>query len=808
MLDVPAAAETDFAETAARPPASAQPAAGAGVSQTAVSQTAASETAAPETAAFQTAAFQTAAFQPLASQPLSSRPLSSRPLDSELLGSEPLGSEPLGSEPLGSEPLDFRPLDSRPLDSEPLGAQSLGSRPLGAQPLDSSLPDGPPLDAPKKCPDALAAEITTLAGHLNAAQYRFLKLIDEFDRAQGWAGPGVRSLAHWLELKCGLGDLAAREKVRVARALRELPSIDAAFERGEISYSKVRAMTRVATPENEKDLLVIARHGTAEHMEKLVRVYRKYGQRADASPGETARRREERFYCFVEDDEMMVFGGRVSVEQGRLLIKALDAMVAEMEADEREAGEAETTGNVSAETSAAAAEPGVSAETSAVASEPSVSAETSAATTETIVSAETSAATTETIVSAETSAATTETIVSAGTSAAGSGAGGSSDTMATASGKNVSAETSEAASVPNVSAETSAGSSRASARSETTAPASGRNVSAETPVTGSVASGSSDALAAASGKDVSAGTSVPASVKNVSAETVSDGRTGVEPHEPDRPPLKPLRVRRATALAQIAEHYLATRRGGTGATPLKPSDAYQVFVHVNANDAHPDNRINGAHTTYMDDRRCVAPHVARQLACDASRRTVLENERGEVLNIGRRSRIVPWHIVHALRIRDGGCRFPGCNQHRWTDAHHIHHWADGGETSLENLVTLCRYHHRELHRDEYRIEHGADGELIFIDKWGEAMLQAIHPQFTEERGSGGVAGTAAPAAIAGTAGATHASTAADRCEHLQAEHRNRGVEIDESTAVRRWAGERMDYSTAVEWMQYADGVAI
>ena len=152
-------------------------------------------------------------------------------------------------------------------------------------------------------------------------------------------------------------------------------------------------------------------------------------------------------------------------------------------------------------------------------------------------------------------------------------------------------------------------------------------------------------------------------------------------------------------------------------------------MHVNANDAHPDNRINGAHTTYTDDRRCIAPHVARQLACDASRRTVLENERGEVLNIGRRSRIVPWHIAHALRIRDGGCRFPGCNQHRWTDAHHIHHWADGGGTSLENLVTLCRYHHRELHRDEYHIEHGADGELIFMDAQHRAIPPAIHPQF-------------------------------------------------------------------------------
>ena len=280
-------------------------------------------------------------------------------------------------------------------------------------------------------------------------------------------------------------------------------------------------------------------------------------------------------------------------------------------------------------------------------------------------------------------------------------------------------------------------------------------------------------------------------------------------------------MRRATALAQIAEHYLATRSRGTGATPLRSSDAYQVFVHVNANDAHPDNRINGGHTTYTDDRRCLAPHVARQLACDASRRTVLENERGEVLNIGRRSRIVPWHIAHALRIRDGGCRFPGCNQHRWTDAHHIHHWADGGETSLENLVTLCRYHHRELHRGEYRIERGAGGELIFMDAQQQAIPPAIHPQFGDEfdsgrsDGSGGVACAAdtpdSPGApdIADTAAVTtDATTAADRLEQLQAEHRRRGVKIDKSTAVTRWAGERMDYSTAIEWLLNRDGIEV
>ena len=575
-----------------------------------------------------------------------------------------------------STPLASEKPASGPIASQRLASQFLESRPSSSRPSDPRPADPRPADSRKKCPDLLADEITTLAGHLNAAQYRFLKLLEEFDREQGWAGPGVRSLAHWLNWKCGLGDLVAREKVRVARALRELPLIDAAFEQGEVSFSKVRAMTRAATPENETQLLNIARHGTAAHMERLVRVYRRCRKRQDTSPIETEIRREERFCCFEEDDETMVLGGRVSVEQGRLLMKALDAMVAEMEADEREAGDAQTA-NV-------APQAGVASQA------------------------------------------------------------GEADE---------SGETHEDGD-----------------RHATTVPETAEKVSAET--------------------------SSAASEPNVSAETFSDGK-------PDTPPFKPLRVRRATALVHIAEHYLATR--GSGATAMKSSDAYQVFVHVNANDAHPDNRINGVHTIYMDDRRSLAPHVARQLACDASRRTVLENERGEVLNIGRRSRIVPWHIAHALRIRDGGCRFPGCGQHRRTDAHHIHHWADGGETSLDNLVTLCRYHHRALHRDEYRIEHGTDGELIFIDAQHQPIPPAIHPQFGGWRSSGDVADTAYTANSADSAGA---SSAEDRVEQLQADRRERGLEIDESTAVTRWAGERMDYSTAVEWLQYADGIVV
>ena len=573
--------------------------------------------------------------------------------------------------PGSTETTSFDALNSLPSAETPqhAGARPESNRPF-AELLASELPPFGPPASEKKCPEALAAEITTLAGHLNAAQYRFLKLLDEFDREQGWAGPGIRSLAHWLNWKCGLGELVAREKVRVARALRELPMIDASFERGQISYSKVRAMTRAATPGNESQLLNIARHGTAEHIERLVRVYRRCRKRADTSPGETERRREERFYCFDEDEETTVFGGRVSAEQGRLLMKALDAMVAEMEDDERAANEAPRADD----THPAGDEPGAD-----------------------------------------------------------------------------------------------------DAHRDGDSHRDGEN-------------GGENRKVAQPGKAVDhSPNDAPESAENVSAETFSEARHG-------HPPLKPIRVRRATALVQIAEHYLAT--GGSGATPLKSSEAHQVFVHVNANDAHPDNRINGEHTTYADNRRCLAPHVARQLACDASRRTVLENERGEVLNIGRRSRTVPWRIAHALRLRDGGCRFPGCNQHRWTDAHHIRHWADGGETSLDNLVTLCRHHHRSLHRDEYRIERGTDGGLVFIDARRQPIPLAIHPQFGDGSGSGN------------TAGAEVAPSAADRVEQLQAEHRERSVEIDKSTAVTRWAGERMDYSTAVEWLLSKDGVAI
>src|SRR5688572_4262669 len=96
--------------------------------------------------------------------------------------------------------------------------------------------------------DDLATEICTLSGHINAANHRFLLLIAEYDRRNGWAFTGSQSCAHWLNWKCGIAIGAAREKVRVARALEQLPKISAAMSSGTLSYSKAREITRVGNP--------------------------------------------------------------------------------------------------------------------------------------------------------------------------------------------------------------------------------------------------------------------------------------------------------------------------------------------------------------------------------------------------------------------------------------------------------------------------------------------------------------------------------------------------------------------------------
>src|SRR5438552_14129682 len=127
----------------------------------------------------------------------------------------------------------------------------------------------------------LGDEIAELSAHVDAAISRLLDLIREFDAREGW-NTGFRSCAHWLSWRVGLEMGAARERVRVARALGALPQIARALATAEISYAKARAITRVATPETEERLLAVARAGTAEHVERIVRGWRRVDRIAEA----------------------------------------------------------------------------------------------------------------------------------------------------------------------------------------------------------------------------------------------------------------------------------------------------------------------------------------------------------------------------------------------------------------------------------------------------------------------------------------------------------------------------------------------
>lgn len=170
----------------------------------------------------------------------------------------------------------------------------------------------------------LEHEICQLSAHSAAAMCRWLELVAEFDRREGWGAWGARSCAHWLNWKCGLSMVAAHEHVRVARRLLELPLVRRAFSAGQLSYSKARALTRMATPRSEQELVELARHATAAHLDRLARA-RRAVDRADER--EEANRRSEgrHLHHFWDDDGSLVLTARLDPEEGALVLQALDA---------------------------------------------------------------------------------------------------------------------------------------------------------------------------------------------------------------------------------------------------------------------------------------------------------------------------------------------------------------------------------------------------------------------------------------------------------------------------------------------------
>ena len=347
--------------------------------------------------------------------------------------------------------------------------------------------------------DALEREITDLCAQINAASYRLLQLIAELDDQQPWGAWGLHSCAHWLNWRCGIGLNAAREKVRVAHALKNLPAISSSFASGQLSFSKVRALTRIADCSNEVELLELSLHATAAQVEKVVRGYRRAGRLAERELA-MARHAARELTYYHDEDGCLVISARLPAEEGAVVLKALEAAM---------------------------------------------------------------------------------------------------DAQRTAENEDV-----------------------------------GEDVTAETLAAG------------------------------------EDGRSELE-----------------------CGHRLA-------------------------------------------------PDTARRIACDGSWLRITEDADGNPLDIGRKSRAVPPSMQRALRSRDGGCRFPGCTHHRFVDAHHIEHWANGGETSLHNLVLLCRHHHHLVHEGGFGVERIADGVIRFTRPDGRVIEE--HPQLPASRGIESLPGSDKP----------------------------------------------------------------
>ncbi len=242
---------------------------------------------------------------------------------------------------------------------------------------------------------------------------------------------------------------------------------------------------------------------------------------------------------------------------------------------------------------------------------------------------------------------------------------------------------------------------------------------------------------------------------DVSAETQRNAVSKPSETKPN------IRVRRADALGLMAESFLTH-----GADEMNGGDRNQIIVHVSAETLSE----KAAGCCEIEHGPSVSAETCRRLACDASVVGIVENESGDPLNVGRKTRTISAPLRRALNARDKGCRFPGCINKRFIDGHHVHHWANGGETKLSNLVSLCRFHHHAVHEGGVQIIILDDGAFRFVKQNGDTF-DSIADGFTQPL--------------------------SDWSEIVE-KNGDRGIQIDNKTAVTRWCGETMDYGLGIQ----------
>lgn len=217
----------------------------------------------------------------------------------------------------------------------------------------------------------------------------------------------------------------------------------------------------------------------------------------------------------------------------------------------------------------------------------------------------------------------------------------------------------------------------------------------------------------------------------VSAETAEAGRGDAAVASDRLDAAEPADARRADALRMMAETAAAH-----GPKVAVGGETHLVVTHATADElsegggsgysvADPDLDVG----VQIEGVGRVSAETARRIGCDATTVTLLEDQLGRPLGVGRSSRTVPrWLRRGALQRRDRGrCRFPGCCARRFIDAHHIWHWADGGPTDLDNLVLLCRFHHRLVHEVGYAIRVNAPGDFTFLRPDGSEVPDHVEP---------------------------------------------------------------------------------
>ena len=227
-----------------------------------------------------------------------------------------------------------------------------------------------------------------------------------------------------------------------------------------------------------------------------------------------------------------------------------------------------------------------------------------------------------------------------------------------------------------------------------------------------------------------------------------------------------------------------------------------MVLHVDSDTLEADG--SGLGRSELEDGTRVSAETSRRISCDCG--VVRVTHGSSTLNVGRRKRTIPPALRRALETRDRGCRFPGCGS-RFTDAHHVTHWADGGETSLDNCVLLCRHHHRLVHEGRWRVDWWGRGRPVFFDPRGVTHFEG---RWEWPEGAGkGPSGIADPGwgkevvKRPGRSGIRANVSAETSCrdngsggpaseglaEALLAENRLRGVHPDAWTPSARWKRE-------------------